>query len=250
MAGERRTVCRFADHQSPAGLPRRLSQSRPRLCSTRRTVRRGRHRRGDWCGAVVARVARLPAPACGANYENLLGESDVFSALIDDWRLGLEVSVINTLAHRLTRMLMTRDPLCDPVHLKMPAVAGLTLAAVCSGAARRLGRRPSADAPNPPRRQVTGKPPRRRNARPAARSPPACAAAQARARGDVRHLCLLPRGRRHRRRPDQPDSHQRGALQAWRDDLDALYRGGHPARAARGGRGAPATICCARIFWP
>jgi hydroxysqualene synthase len=84
-----------------------------------------------------------------ARTESLLGESDVFASLIEDWRLGLEVSVINTLAHRLTRMLMVRDPLRDPVHLRMPAVAGLTLAAVCSGAARRLGRRPSADAHKP-----------------------------------------------------------------------------------------------------
>src|SRR5208282_1601689 len=57
----------------------------------------------------------------------LLSESDVFPVLINDGRLGLEVSVINTLAHRLTRMLMTRDPLRDRVHLKIPAAAGLTL---------------------------------------------------------------------------------------------------------------------------
>lgn len=81
--------------------------------------------------------------------ESLLGESDVFATLIEDWRLGLEVTVINALAHRLTHLLKTRDPLCDPVHLKMPAVAGLTLAAVCGGASRRLGRRLSADAHRP-----------------------------------------------------------------------------------------------------
>lgn len=84
-----------------------------------------------------------------ARTESLLGESDVFSALIADWRLALEVTVINSLAHRLTRMLMARDPLCDPVHLKMPAVAGLTLAAVCGGASHRLGRRLSARAHTP-----------------------------------------------------------------------------------------------------
>ena len=38
--------------------------------------------------------------------ERLLAESDVFPLLINDRRLALEVSVINTLAHRLTRMLM------------------------------------------------------------------------------------------------------------------------------------------------
>jgi squalene synthase HpnC len=76
--------------------------------------------------------------------ERLLGESDNFSALINDWRLGLEVSVINTLAHRLTHILMVRDPLRDCVHLSAPAVAGLTFAGALAGASRRLGRRPAA----------------------------------------------------------------------------------------------------------
>jgi squalene synthase HpnC len=75
---------------------------------------------------------------------HLLGESDIFSSLIDDWRLGLEVSVINTLAHRLTRILQARDPLCDRVHLAVPAVAGWTLAGVLAGASRRVGRRANA----------------------------------------------------------------------------------------------------------
>jgi squalene synthase HpnC len=73
--------------------------------------------------------------------ERLLGDSDVFPTLIGDWRLGLEVSVINTLAHRLTRLLMQRDPLCDRVHLALPAVAGLTVAGIIAGTSRRLGRR-------------------------------------------------------------------------------------------------------------
>jgi hydroxysqualene synthase len=82
--------------------------------------------------------------------ERLLAESDGFSTLINDWRLGLEVSVINTLAHRLTRLLMTRDPLCERVHLGAPAVAGLTLAAAVTGTTRRLSRR-AADATHKPR---------------------------------------------------------------------------------------------------
>ncbi len=79
----------------------------------------------------------------------LLGESDDFSLLIDDWRLGLEVSVINTLAHRLVRILKTSDPLSDSVHLKATAVARLTLAGAVAGGARRLGRRRSATAGKP-----------------------------------------------------------------------------------------------------
>jgi hydroxysqualene synthase len=79
----------------------------------------------------------------------LLGESDAFALLIDDWRLGLEVSVINTLAHRLVRILTMSDPLRDFVHLRASAVARLTLAGVFAGGARRLGRRLSATARKP-----------------------------------------------------------------------------------------------------
>jgi hydroxysqualene synthase len=80
----------------------------------------------------------------------LLSESDGFAVLIDDTRLGLEVAVINTLAHRLTRILMTRDPLSEPVHLRTPAAAGLSLLGILCGASRRLGRRIAA-APHKPR---------------------------------------------------------------------------------------------------
>jgi squalene synthase HpnC len=76
-----------------------------------------------------------------ARTERLLSESDGFAGLISDTRLSLEVSVINTLAHRLTRLLATRDPLSEPVHLSKPAVAGVTLLGVLNGARRRLGRR-------------------------------------------------------------------------------------------------------------
>jgi squalene synthase HpnC len=81
--------------------------------------------------------------------ERLLSESDVFAGLINDRRLGLEVSVINTLAHRLTRILMTRDPLSEPVHLRAPAVAGLTALGILTATSRRLGRRFSATSQKP-----------------------------------------------------------------------------------------------------
>ena len=73
--------------------------------------------------------------------ESLLSESDGFAAAIGDWRLGLEVSVINTLAHRLTRILQARDPLSENVHLGVPAVAGCTVMGIVSGASHRIGRR-------------------------------------------------------------------------------------------------------------
>jgi hydroxysqualene synthase len=84
-----------------------------------------------------------------ARTERLLSDSDDFPLLINDWRLGLEVSVINTLAHRLTHVLMQRDPLSERVHLGKPAVAGLSIAAMVGGTLRRLGRRPSAASQKP-----------------------------------------------------------------------------------------------------
>jgi hydroxysqualene synthase len=81
--------------------------------------------------------------------ERLLSDSDDFPLLLADWRLGLEVSVINTLAHRLARILMQRDPLSDRVHLPAAAVAGFTLAAIVSGTLRRLGRRASTASQKP-----------------------------------------------------------------------------------------------------
>src|SRR3984885_2195365 len=81
--------------------------------------------------------------------ERLRRASDDFPLLINDWRLGLEVSVINTLAHRLTRILMTRDPLRDRVHLSVPAVAGFTIAGILRGTSRRFGRRFSAASQKP-----------------------------------------------------------------------------------------------------
>jgi hydroxysqualene synthase len=73
--------------------------------------------------------------------EALLTESDGFAAAIADWRLALEVSVINTLAHRLTRILRRRDPLSDKVHLGILGVAGATAFAILHGASHRIGRR-------------------------------------------------------------------------------------------------------------
>lgn len=62
--------------------------------------------------------------------EQLLASSDVFADLVRDTRLGLEIAVINRLAHRLAHLLMTSDPLSERVHLNAPSVAALTLGTV------------------------------------------------------------------------------------------------------------------------
>jgi squalene synthase HpnC len=84
-----------------------------------------------------------------ARTETLLGQSDGFAAAIADWRLALEVSVINTLAHRLTRILRRRDPLSEKVHLGMAGIAGATALGILTGATRRIGRRRAGSARKP-----------------------------------------------------------------------------------------------------
>jgi len=76
----------------------------------------------------------------------LLDQSAPFSSCIRDVRLALEVSVIQTLARRLTAMLSTRDPLSERVHLTAPGVAGFAIVGIVAGAVARLGRRVSASS--------------------------------------------------------------------------------------------------------
>ena len=72
--------------------------------------------------------------------EALLGESEMFPVLVQDLRLGLEISVIQELAQKLVRLLAHRDPLSQHVHLTKADVAGVGLAALLKGLFRRCGR--------------------------------------------------------------------------------------------------------------
>src|SRR5665811_2263358 len=69
----------------------------------------------------------------------LLQEGAVLPNLVKDWRLALEISVIQTLAQHLTRILTRRDPLSERVHLGKLGVAGVSLFAVLKGVTRRAG---------------------------------------------------------------------------------------------------------------
>lgn len=71
----------------------------------------------------------------------LLRTGDALPDLVQDWRVSLEISVIQTLAQRLTRILMQYDPLSERVHLGKAAVAGLSLLAVLKGVTCRAGHR-------------------------------------------------------------------------------------------------------------
>ena len=70
----------------------------------------------------------------------LLDQSATFSAHIADFRLGMEVAVIQSLARRLVALLIARDPLSENVHLKGGAVALTGLAGIATGAVQRVER--------------------------------------------------------------------------------------------------------------
>jgi squalene synthase HpnC len=81
-----------------------------------------------------------------ARTEALLRESDHFVRLIDNTRLALEVSVINTYAHHIVRLLQQRDPLSERVHLSKAQFAFYGLSSIILNSLRRIGRTSPAGA--------------------------------------------------------------------------------------------------------
>jgi squalene synthase HpnC len=69
----------------------------------------------------------------------LLQQGDALPNLVGDWRLALEISVIQRLAQHLVRILTKRDPLSERVHLRKLGVASVSLFAVLKGVTRRAG---------------------------------------------------------------------------------------------------------------
>ena len=70
----------------------------------------------------------------------LLDRGAPFSTQISDYRLALEVAVIQALARRLVTMLTRRDPLSERVHLKSAGVAGAGLLGLFNGTIGRVAR--------------------------------------------------------------------------------------------------------------
>jgi hydroxysqualene synthase len=70
----------------------------------------------------------------------LLKESEGFSASISDFRLSLEVAVINAMARRIAGLLASRDPLSENVHLAKAGMMQAALAGVAAGTLTRLRR--------------------------------------------------------------------------------------------------------------
>ena len=71
----------------------------------------------------------------------LLREAEPLSAQVRDLRLGLEISVIQRLACKLTGLLLERDPLSERVHLGAGGVAVVSAAGIAEGIGRRMTRR-------------------------------------------------------------------------------------------------------------
>jgi squalene synthase HpnC len=69
--------------------------------------------------------------------EQLLNEGRPLAAQVRDFRLGLEIAVIQTFADRIVRMLKARDPLSERVHLGKGELLAFTLAAAAAETARR-----------------------------------------------------------------------------------------------------------------
>jgi hydroxysqualene synthase len=102
-------------------------------------------------GATVEQLgaARASAPllqclhALAVRTEILLDESRPLSAEVKDFRLGLEVSVIQAFADKIVGLLKLRDPLSQTVHLSPMQLLAHSFGGIASEISRRaLGRRP------------------------------------------------------------------------------------------------------------
>ena len=102
-------------------------------------------------GASVEALGLEKAPASllqclhslAARTQSLLDESKSLSAEVKDLRLGVEISVIQSFADRIVRLLKVRDPLSERVHLGPVELLAYSVGGVASEIVRRAsGRRP------------------------------------------------------------------------------------------------------------
>ena len=101
-------------------------------------------------GASVEALALETAPApllkclhaLAARTQDLLGEGKPLAALVRDFRLGLEISVIQAFAEKIVRLLKVRDPLSERVHLSPVQLLAHGAGGIAGEVARRAsGRR-------------------------------------------------------------------------------------------------------------
>jgi len=88
-------------------------------------------------------AARAPSPllqclhSLAARTELLLNESKPLAAEVKDFRLGLEIAVIQAFADRIVRLLKVRDPLSERVHLNPVEFADFSIGGVTGEMTRR-----------------------------------------------------------------------------------------------------------------
>jgi hydroxysqualene synthase len=94
-------------------------------------------------------AARASAPllqclhALAVRTETLLDQSKPLAAEVKDFRLGLEISVIQAFADKIVGLLKVRDPLSETVHLSPMQLLAHSLTGMASEMTRRaVGRRP------------------------------------------------------------------------------------------------------------
>ena len=94
-------------------------------------------------------AARASAPllqclhALAVRTETLLDQSRSLAAEVKDFRLGLEISVIQAFADKIVGLLKVRDPLSETVHLSPMQLLAHSLGGMASEMTRRaVGRRP------------------------------------------------------------------------------------------------------------
>ena len=94
-------------------------------------------------------LERAPAPllqclhSLAARTAVLLDQSKSLSAEVKDFRLGLEIAVIQAFADKIVGLLKVRDPLSQTVHLGPMELIAYSLGGMASEMARRaVGRRP------------------------------------------------------------------------------------------------------------
>ncbi len=76
--------------------------------------------------------------------ERLLTESLALAPQVNNTRLALEIGVIQTYAAKILKLLKTRDPLCERVHLSKWEIMGFGLTSLAGGLCRRATRKVSA----------------------------------------------------------------------------------------------------------
>ena len=81
--------------------------------------------------------------ALAVRTEALLGDSKPLAAEVKDFRLGLEISVIQAFADKIVGLLKVRDPLSERVHLSPLELLAQSFGGIAGEVARRaVGRRP------------------------------------------------------------------------------------------------------------